>query len=170
MKRLAISNLAMDSIELTCSDPPLEPQNVAGRDFLGAQAIDTSVQPRARREARTVCLLQFVTEEDISDESEYEEIIADIKKMFSPFGELESIVIRFQSGHDINSDAAPSDEMILGIGADESEQQCLVFVTFISSSAAAAAATAINGECLPSLNRFCVSHTPMIECTVSTFF
>jgi hypothetical protein len=138
MKRLAISNLAVNETALKSADPPLEPH--------GTHGTDTSVQPGARREDRTVSLSQFVTEEDISDESEYEEIIADIKKMFSPFGDLESIIIRVQSGHDVNCEIAAGGERILGGGADEAEQQCLVFVTFISSSAAGAAATAINGE------------------------
>jgi hypothetical protein len=165
MKRLAISNLAMNNTELTSADPPLEVQNMSGRDFLGTHGTDMTVQPSARREDRTVSLSQFVTEEDISDESEYEEIIADIKKMFSPFGDLESIIIRVQSGHDVNNEIAASGERILGAGAraDESEPQCLVFVTFISSSAAGAAATAINGECFTSLNRYFRVHTPKIE-------
>lgn len=147
MKRLAISNLAINKIQQTDAiDFPIESRNLIGRDYLAAHGTDMSELPCARREARTVSLSQFVTEEDISDESEYEEIIADIKKMFSPFGDLESIIIRVQSGQDVCSDIVARDDRILGTRADEHEQQCLVFVTFSSCSAAGAAATAINGE------------------------
>lgn len=148
MKRLATSNLAMNKIQLTdANDFPLETRNLTGRDYLEAHGTDISELPCAKRGARTVSLSQFVTEEDISDESEYEEIIADIKKMFSPFGDLESIIIRVQSGQDVCSDIVARDNRILGTRADEYEQQCLVFVTFCNSTAAEAAATAINGEC-----------------------
>ena len=151
MKRLAISNLAMNNIVLSdADDHHQELQDFTHRDFLGGQGVEISEQLGARKDARTVSLSQFVTEEDISDESEYEEIIADIKKMFSPFGDLESIIIRVQSEYDVCSDVAASGDKKLGTGVEESEQQCIVFVTFISSSVAAAAATAINGECLAS--------------------
>ena len=53
--------------------------------------------------SRTVFLLQFVTAEDISDESEYEDILSNIREIFSPFGELESIDIKLLSAFEFES-------------------------------------------------------------------
>lgn len=163
MKRLAILNLVTINIESKDADnDSLKLCNFSGTDLHMNQEAQLSqvAETNPRAEARTVSLSQFVTEEDISDESEYEEIIADIKKIFLPFGILESIIIRVHSGLDVHSDTAASGDSISG--ADESEQQCLVFVTFTSSIAAGAAATAINGE-YPHNLCYRRSHTPTMH-------
>lgn len=103
---------------------------------------DSNLESCADFEIRTISLAQFVSPEDISDEEEYEEIISNIKEIFGPFGALESIVIGIQSEMDNLQNSEIFTENHANNG---SEEQCLVFVTFRCSNAAAAAATACNG-------------------------
>ena len=93
---------------------------------------------------RTVSVSHFVTEQDIMDELEYEEIIANIEQIFSPFGDLKSITIMV-----ISSTDAPHDNTeIREIREDDGtfDRECIVFITFLLGDAAAAASTAINGS------------------------
>lgn len=90
---------------------------------------------------RTVGVSHFVTEQDIMDESEYEEIIANIEQIFSPFGALESITIMVISSID-----APHESTEITEDDDTLDRECIVFITFFVGDAAAAATTAINGS------------------------
>lgn len=90
---------------------------------------------------RTVGVSHFVTEQDIMDESEYEEIIANIEQIFSPFGALESITIMV-----ISSTDAPHESNEITKDDDTLDRECIVFITFLVDDAAAAATTAINGS------------------------
>jgi hypothetical protein len=90
---------------------------------------------------RTVSVSHFVTEQDIMDESEYEEIIANIEQIFSPFGDLESITIMVMSSTD-----APHENTKTREEDDTLDRECIAFITFLLGDAAAAATTAINGS------------------------
>jgi hypothetical protein len=90
---------------------------------------------------RTVSVSHFVTEQDIMDESEYEEIIANIEQIFSPFGDLESITIMV-----ISSTDAPHENTEMREDDSTLDRECIVFITFLLGDAAAAAKTAINGS------------------------
>lgn len=112
----------------------------------------------------TVSVSHFVTEQDIRDESEYEEIISNIEQIFKPFGSLESITIVVTPSREepveeseISEESSAVNQ--LGVIAhndddddDSLDRECIVFVSFLSGDAAAAAAIAINGKLL--LNYF----------------
>jgi hypothetical protein len=92
----------------------------------------------------TICLLQFVTSEDIIDEDEYNEIISNVHDLFSPFGILQNISIKSQNsiseypGLDRNSD-------IEGTENNFAKEGPVVLVTFIDPKAASLGANAIDG-------------------------
>lgn len=90
---------------------------------------------------RTVSVSHFVTEQDIMDELEYEEIIANIEQIFSPFGDLESITIMV-----ISSTDAPHENAEIREDDGVLDRECIVLITFLLGDAAAAATTAINGS------------------------
>lgn len=65
----------------------------------------------------TICLLQFVTPEDIIDEDEYNEIISNVHDIFSPFGELENISIKTQNKSQISGYRNPVNPgLVIGSG------------------------------------------------------
>ena len=108
---------------------------------------------------RTVSVSYFVTEQDIRDESEYEEIISNIEQIFNPFGALKSITIVVTPSteepveeSEINEESSAVNQLGAGAhnddGDDSLDRECIVFVSFLSGDAAAAAAIAINGKSL----------------------
>ena len=116
----------------------------------------------------TVFLLQFVTSEDISDVSEYEEVENNLQELFSPFGIIRNIDIKLLSSFEklielepepdicrhedeLNNSHPIADETIVCSRGREvkeihSDEECVVMVTFNDRSAASAAVSAINGE------------------------
>ena len=115
---------------------------------------------------RTVGVSHFVTEQDIRDESEYEEIITNIEQIFNPFGILESITIMVISSSDKpeiesrTSEESSSIEDLAAVIADDGEdgsldRECVVFITFLQGDAALAAASAINGTSHCIITRYC---------------
>ena len=111
-------------------------------------------------EMRTVSVSYFVTEQDIRDESEYEEIISNIEQIFNPFGALERITIVVTSSTDepvveleISEESSALNQLDViahddDYDDDSLDRECIVFVTFLKGDAAAAAAIAINGKSL----------------------
>lgn len=111
-------------------------------------------------EMRTVSVSYFVTEQDIRDESEYEEIISNIEQIFNPFGALESITIVVTASTDGPEEESEISGESSGVkqldviahddddNDDNLDRECIVFVTFLKGDAAAAAAIAINGKSL----------------------
>jgi hypothetical protein len=87
-----------------------------------------------KKQMKTICLLQFVTSEDMIDEDEYNEIISNVNDLFSPFGIIQNISIKSQNEITVY----PSFEKpgIVLTGNQFLEDSPVVVVTFIDPNAA----------------------------------
>ena len=116
----------------------------AGTDIEGGGSLPGGV-PAPSVSSTTLVLLQFVTADEILDPSEQEEVVSNIRELFSPFGLLRSIeinLLRAVEARDPESNESSAERE----QEDEEEDECVVLVTFNDSNAAQAAVTAINGK------------------------
>ena len=126
----------MKAAALLAHPDPAEAQAAAG---VGAEAASPGGTT-----CRTLCLMGFVTADDVADPDERAEVLANARALMEPFGSVASVTVEAVAASE-GGGGGGGGELTVAVDAVEAMEAVVVVVRFAEAAAAAAAARSIAG-------------------------